>query len=363
MTSASTPHSVGRPLRRPVGDVGGQLVEPDGVRVDPRLVDRARRGRARASSPASARCRCPGSGWMNSSADSAVIVRIGSITTTLAPSARAASIVGHRWRLVRRVFVAHSRISRLWRSSSGSRPRLVPLVIRTPAPTVGPQIARSIRLAPRWWKNRPSRPITDEQALVAGVAERQDRLGAVLVDDAVQAGGDLGQGVVPRHLLEPALALGADPAQRPQDPLRAVHAVEEAVDLRAQLALAERVIGASAQLDGPPSSTVTSHPHESGQSWWHVPCTISATDIPETLRIHAIRGFAASEGYLRGFPSANPRMHANPRMSGAYDPGRDAVATGPATRPGRRPRRSAPDRRTRSPTSCGPPTPPGNESR
>ena len=50
--------------------------------------------------------------------------------------------------------------------------------------------------------------------------------------------------------LEAAVALGADAAQRVQDPVRAVHAVEEAVDLRAQLALAERVVGPAPQLDG-----------------------------------------------------------------------------------------------------------------
>ncbi len=38
----------------------------------------------------------PGSGWMNQSADSAVIVRIGSMTTTWAPLALASSMNGHR---------------------------------------------------------------------------------------------------------------------------------------------------------------------------------------------------------------------------------------------------------------------------
>ena len=89
-----------------------------------------------------------------------------------------------------------------------------------------------------------------QQALVAGVAERQDRLGAVRVDDVVQPGGDLGQRVVPRDRLELARALRPDAAQRVQDAVRAVHAVEEAVDLRAQLALAVRVVGVAAELDG-----------------------------------------------------------------------------------------------------------------
>ena len=89
-----------------------------------------------------------------------------------------------------------------------------------------------------------------EQALVAGIAERKDRFGAVLVDHAVQAGGDLGQRVVPRDLLEPALALRADPAQRVEEAVGAVHAVDEAVDLGAQLAVAVRVVGPAADLDG-----------------------------------------------------------------------------------------------------------------
>ena len=38
----------------------------------------------------------PGRGWMNQSASSAVIVRIGSITTNFAPFARARSMNGHR---------------------------------------------------------------------------------------------------------------------------------------------------------------------------------------------------------------------------------------------------------------------------
>ena len=179
-----------------------------------------------------------------------MIVRIGSITTTLAPSARAASIVGHRWRLVRRVFVPHSRISRLWRSSSGSRPSPLPFVMRTPWPTVGPQIARSSRLAPRWWKNRPSRPITDSRLWLPASLNGRIASAAVAGDDVVEPLGDLGERVVPRDLLEPALALGPDPAQRVQQAVRAVDAIEEAVDLRAQLALAERVVGPPAQLDG-----------------------------------------------------------------------------------------------------------------
>ncbi len=91
-----------------------------------------------------------------------------------------------------------------------------------------------------------------QQALVAGIAERQDRLGAVLGDDRVEPVCDLAQGVVPRDRLEVAGALRPDAAQGMEDPVRAVDAVEEAVHLRAQLALAERMVGSAAELHRPP---------------------------------------------------------------------------------------------------------------
>ncbi len=191
----------------------------------------------------------PGSGWMNQSASSAVIVRIGSMTMTCAPSARAASIVGQRCRLVSLVLVPHRMISFECRISNGSSALAVPLVIFTPAPTVGPQIARTTRVA--------AQPIPEslgeahcQQALVAGVAVRHDRLGAVAVDDLVEARSDLAERLFPADLLEPALALGPDTAQRVQHPLVAVHPVEELVDLRAQLALAVRMFGVAAHLQG-----------------------------------------------------------------------------------------------------------------
>ncbi len=85
------------------------------------------------------------------------------MTITRAPSARAASIVGHRCRLVSRVLVPQIRMSLLWRSSSGSRLRPVPLVMRAPWPTVGPQMLRKMRLAPMWWKKRSDVPPVDSR--------------------------------------------------------------------------------------------------------------------------------------------------------------------------------------------------------
>ena len=192
----------------------------------------------------------PGSGWMNWSAASAVIVRTGSMTTTRAPSARAASMVGQRWRLVSRVFVAHRMIRREWRSSRASSVRPVPLVIVIPAPTVGPHSAAHQPAGAHVVEEAAVETHHRQQALVAGVAERQHRLGAVGVDHVAEAGADLGEGVVPADRFEAALALGSGAAQRVQHPVGAVHAVEEAVDLGAQLALAERVVGVAADLDG-----------------------------------------------------------------------------------------------------------------
>ncbi len=92
-----------------------------------------------------------------------------------------------------------------------------------------------------------------QQALVAGIAERHDRLGAVLGDDRVETRGDLRQCFVPRGRLEAAVALGADAAQRGEDPLRVVDPVDELVDLRAQFALGVGVRRVAAHLHGHPA--------------------------------------------------------------------------------------------------------------
>ncbi len=110
----------------------------------------------------------PGKGWMNwsprsTSTASAVNVRIGSMTTMRAPLERAFSMVGHRCRLVSLVLVPHSRSSLECSSSRASIARPLPLVIRSPAPTVGPQMLRSMRDAPMNPKNRPLSPIIDSR--------------------------------------------------------------------------------------------------------------------------------------------------------------------------------------------------------
>ena len=56
------------------------------------------------------------------------------------------------------VLVAHNRISCECSSCIGSPPSPVPLVIRTPAPTVGPQMLRSSSVAPMWWNSRDEMP-------------------------------------------------------------------------------------------------------------------------------------------------------------------------------------------------------------
>ena len=87
-----------------------------------------------------------------------------------------------------------------------------------------------------------------QQALVPSVAVGHERLGAVAIDDLVEARSDLGERFVPGDSFEASFTFRADPAQRMQHALVAVHAVEELVDLRAQLALAVRMIGVAAHL-------------------------------------------------------------------------------------------------------------------
>ena len=126
--------------------------------------------------------------------------------------------------------------------------------------TLGCSVGHLHTGAHRWSANRPHharrpQPIPEsfreahcEKALIAGIAVGHDRLGAVAIDDLVEPYGDLGEGVVPRDLLEPAFTLRTDSAERMEDSLVAVHPVEELVDLRAQFALAVRMIGIATHL-------------------------------------------------------------------------------------------------------------------
>ena len=111
--------------------------------------------------------------------------------------------------------------------------------------------ARS-RLAPSTLKKRSLRPIIASRLWLPASLNGRTVSPPWRVDGVVQAGGDLGQRVVPRDLLERARALRAGAPQRVQEAVGAVDAVEEAVDLRAQLAGAVGVVDAAAQLDGDP---------------------------------------------------------------------------------------------------------------
>jgi hypothetical protein len=107
-------------------------------------------------SPSASAASVPGSGRTCQSADAAVRVRSGSMTTTRAPALRAAWTIGHWCRLVTIVFVPHSTMSRLCARSSGRRPTSVPAASSCPAAAACPQIVRSRREAPRWAKKRRS---------------------------------------------------------------------------------------------------------------------------------------------------------------------------------------------------------------
>jgi len=109
----------------------------------------------------------------------------------------------------------------------------------------------------------PVHPHAVDHALGAHVAVGQHRLGATLVDDLSQPGGDVVEGLVPAHPLELSGSLGARPAQRMQYPVRAVEPVlEVGVHLRAETTRGERVVGVAAQLDG--SAVLDADPPRAG---------------------------------------------------------------------------------------------------
>ena len=159
-------------------------------------------------------------------------------------------MVGQRWRLVSLVFVAQRMISLAWRISSGSMPRLEPFVIDTPAPTVGPQIARTRRLAPMWLKKRLLRPcrarrlwlpaslngITASAPWVAITSCKRLAISASAASHETCSNSPLPFGPMRRSGWR--MRSGLYTRSR------------NAVDLRAQLALAVRVLGVAAELDG-----------------------------------------------------------------------------------------------------------------
>ncbi len=82
----------------------------------------------------------------------------------------------------------------------------------------------------------------------AGVAVGQDGLRRARRDLA-QAGGDVAQRLVPRHLHELAATLGPDALERPQHALGVLGALGVARDLGAQRAVGGRVVGVALQPD------------------------------------------------------------------------------------------------------------------
>jgi hypothetical protein len=97
-----------------------------------------------------------------------------------------------------------------------------------------------------------------EYALGAQVAHRHDRLGSVLGDRRAKTAVDLVERLVPGDPLEAAAALRAGPAHRVQHPAGVVDLVLVVVDLDAQPAAGERVIGVAPHLHGLP----VGHGHE-----------------------------------------------------------------------------------------------------
>ena len=87
-------------------------------------------------------------------------------------------------------------------------------------------------------------------ALRAHVAVRQDGGGAVPVDEAAQAGGNVGDGLVPADALKLAVALGTNALQGMEHAVWAVHAVQVVIDLGAQDAAREGLQLVADQLDG-----------------------------------------------------------------------------------------------------------------
>ena len=102
-----------------------------------------------------------------------------------------------------------------------------------PRPAVLAQMLRSRRVAPRRAKKAAVQRAGLDDALRSHVTVGQDGGGAVLVDKAAQAGGNVGDGLVPADALELAVALGTNALQGMEHAVRAVDAVQVVIDLGA----------------------------------------------------------------------------------------------------------------------------------
>ena len=115
------------------------------------------------------------------------------------------------------------------------------------ADTDGGSTESSMQLAgTHMGKEAAAEPCHREQALVAGVGERQHGFRAMGVDYVVETSGDRGQGLFPRDLLELSRSLRADAAQWVEHTIWAVYEIEKPVDLRAELTERIRMVGIAA---------------------------------------------------------------------------------------------------------------------
>ena len=337
MTAASRPQIAPRPLRRPVGDVGGELVEAERVGGDPRRVSirpsriehvhhRQHQGDVGARQRLDELVGGVG-GDRADRVDHDELGAVGAGGLDRRPQVAVGEPGVGAPQQDQPAVAQLERVERRGRCRWSSARR---------APTVGPQIARTSRLAPRWWKKRPSRPMIDSRLwLPASLNGRTASAPCSAITACSRAAISASASSHEICSNSPA-PFGPDAAQRVEDPVRAVHAVEEAVDLRAQLALAERVVGAAAELHGHARrSTVTSHPHESGQSWWQVPWITLGVGH----RAHATRSAAVRfRGVFSGGVATGPATSGGCRPSGARRGRCDEVAqiVAAAHRAGRR---------------------------
>ena len=191
----------------------------------------------------------PGSGARCSSAAAAVRVRTGSITTRCAPALRASRTNFQKWWWLVSGFEPQRRISSALREALGIdgrvRPERAPQAGRAGGGADRHQVVAGPERVPQ-----PRAGLTLETLQVAErprALEGPDRLAAVLVADGGEPLRHLADRVVPADPLEAALALGADAAERVQQPVGRARVLEVAGDLVAQRAARERVVGRAAE--------------------------------------------------------------------------------------------------------------------